>query len=215
MPCKHIFYVQYVYFLYILVISLSTFCHIFIFGPLRLMFIITIRFSVMADQVSSVPSEGIKSLTARSNDVLKSVEFPKKSSEVICKSNTFSRLLAAGEDRKGPGWHLSHLLSLPILAPLANLPKIFLWGSLVFEISFQEFSNWSNNHSMSYKLLILDRCISAKGMFGVYLHKYGCLQPMRALRLGMRTRNCRVYFHSRESIHHSVQHIHRYLNRNI
>ena len=103
MPYKPIFYVQYVYVLYILLISSSTFCYIFIFGPLRLMFIITTRFSVMADQVTSVPSEGIKSLTARSNDVLKSVECPKKSSKVICKSNTFSRLLAAGEDRKGPG----------------------------------------------------------------------------------------------------------------
>ena len=70
---------------------------------------------------------------------------------------------------------------------------------------------------MSYKLLILDwmYCISAKGMFGVYLHKYGCLQPLRALRLGIRTRNCRVYFHSRESIHHSVQHIRRYLRGHI
>ena len=87
--------------MYILLISSSTFCHIFIFGSLGLMFIITIRFSVMADQVTSVPSEGIKSLTARSNDVLKSVEFPKKSSKVICKFNTFSRLLAAGEVRKG------------------------------------------------------------------------------------------------------------------
>ena len=56
----------------------------------------------MADQVTSVPSEGIKSLTARSNDVLKSVEFRKKSSTVNCRFNTFSRLLAAGEDRKGP-----------------------------------------------------------------------------------------------------------------
>ena len=103
MRCKHIFYVQYVYFLYILLITSSTFCHIFIFGPLELMFIITIRFSVMADQVTSVPSEGIKSLTARSNDVLKSIEFPKKSSKVICKSNSFSRSLAAGENRKGSG----------------------------------------------------------------------------------------------------------------
>lgn len=60
------------------------------------------KISVMADQVTSVPSEGIKSLTARSNDVLKSVEFRKKSSTVNCRSNTFSRLLAAGEDRKGP-----------------------------------------------------------------------------------------------------------------
>ena len=45
----------------------------------------------------------------------------------------------------------------------------------------------------------------------LYLHKYDCPQPMRALCLGMCTRNCRVCFHSRESIHHSVQYIRRYL----
>lgn len=93
------------------------------FRSFGLMFIITTRFSVMADQVTSVPSEGIKSLTARSNDVLKSVEFPKKSSKVICKSNTFSRLLAAGEVRKGLRQYLSHFLPFSIIKSVLAFSK--------------------------------------------------------------------------------------------
>ena len=67
---------------------------------------------------------------------------------------------------------------------------------------------------MSYLLLTFDIVHTVTTMSCVYLHKYGCPQPMRALHLGMRTRNCQVCFHSRESIHHSAQHIRQYLKRN-
>ena len=71
--------------------------------------------------------------------------------------------------------------------------------------SFYKTPNW---HIIALKLMReLTQILTAS----LYLHKCDCPQPMRALHLGMRTRNCRVCFHSLESIHHSVQHIRRYL----
>ena len=73
------------------------------------------------------------------------------------------------------------------------------------EEGFYKTPNW---HIITFTLMReLTQILTAS----LYLHKYDCPQPMRALHLGMCTRNCQVCFHSRESIHHSVQHIRRYL----
>ena len=69
---------------------------------------------------------------------------------------------------------------------------------------FYKTPNW---HIITFTLGELTQILTAS----LYLHNYDCPQPMRALHLGMCTCNCQVCFHSRESIHHSVQHIRRYL----
>ena len=82
--------------------------------------------------------------------------------------------------------------------------KTFLRPCLKEE-GFYKTPNW---HIITFTLMReLTQILTAS----LYLHKYDCPQPMRALHLGMCTRNCQVCFHSRESIHHSVQHIRRYL----
>ena len=76
------------------------------------------------------------------------------------------------------------------------------------EEGFYKTPNW---HIITFITFTLMRELTQILTASLYLHKYDCPQPMRALHLGMCTRNCQVCFHSRESIHHSVQHIRRYL----
>ena len=57
-----------------------------------------------------------------------------KSSKVMCKSNTCSRLLAAGEDRKGP---LSHLLPISIIKLVLAFSKFSFKNFVTEETTIQ------------------------------------------------------------------------------